>query len=46
VPLPDLSRFNQLLNDPGNQDDGPDDAFTIRADTASPECQSGAVLAC
>jgi transposase len=37
VPWPDLSRFNQLLNDPENRDDGPDHAFTVRADTASPE---------
>jgi hypothetical protein len=45
VPLPDLSRFNQLLNDPENRDDGPDKAFTVRADTASPECQGSVVFA-
>jgi transposase len=46
VPLPDLSCFNQLLNDPGTRDRGPDGAFTVRADTTSPECQSGVVFAC
>jgi transposase len=45
VPLPDLSRFNQLLNDPQTREDGPANAFTVCADTTSPECQSGAVFA-
>jgi transposase len=45
VPLPDLHRFDQLLNDPKTRDDGPDQAFIVRADTASPECQSRVVFA-
>jgi hypothetical protein len=45
VPLPDLSRFNQLLNDPETRDRGPDKAFTVRADTTSLGCQGGGVFA-
>jgi transposase len=46
VPLPDLSRFNQLLGDPEERDGGPDKALLVRADTATPECQSTVIFAC
>jgi transposase len=45
VPLPDLSRFNQLLNGPAGQDDLPDEALTIRADAAPPEGRNIVVFA-
>jgi hypothetical protein len=35
VPLPDLSRFNELLGSSASPCDPPGEAFTIRADTAS-----------
>jgi transposase len=37
VPLPDLSLFNQLLSSPPCRDDVHDEAFSARADDASPE---------
>jgi transposase len=37
VPLPDLSLFNQLLGSPPCRDDIQDEAFSARADDASPE---------
>jgi transposase len=37
VPLPDLSRFNQLLGGPVSQDELPEDVLTIRTDVAPPE---------
>jgi transposase len=46
VPLPDLSRFNQLLNDPESRDDSPHKALTVRADTTAPECQSSVIFVC
>jgi transposase len=45
VPLPDLSLFNQLMSDPVSRDDCHDEAFSLRADDASPECQSTVILA-
>ena len=45
VPLPDLSRFNQLLNSLAAQDDLPDESLTIRADVVSPETRSNVVFA-
>jgi hypothetical protein len=46
VPLPDLTRFNQLLNDPEDRDGGSDKALTVRADAAAPECQGSVIFAC
>jgi hypothetical protein len=46
VPLPDLNSFNQLLSTAVNRNDGPDKAFTIRADAASPECRGSVIFAC
>jgi hypothetical protein len=37
VPLPDLSRFNQLLGGPVSQGELPDDLSTVRTDVAPPE---------
>ena len=45
VPLPDLSRFNQLLNSLASQDDLPDESLTIRADVVSPGTRSNVVFA-
>ena len=44
VPLPDLNSFNQLLSAAMNRDDGHDEAFTVRADAASPECQGSVIF--
>lgn len=44
VPLPDLSRFNQLLSGPMGPDDAPEEALTIRADAVSPESHSHVVF--
>ncbi len=38
VPLPDLSRFNLLMDDSPGRDDSRAEAFTSRGDDASPEC--------
>jgi hypothetical protein len=46
VPLPDLNRFNQLLNTAVNRDDAQDKTFTVRADTPSPECRGSVFFAC
>ena len=45
VPLPDLSRFNQLLDDSVNRDNGHAKAYTVRADTTLPESQSNVFFA-
>jgi transposase len=45
VPLPDLSRFNQLLSGPMGQGEAPEEPLTIRADAVPPEGQSHVVLA-
>jgi len=45
VPLPDLNRFNQLLNSAAVPDDSAAEPFTIRADAASPQEQSIVVFA-
>ncbi len=45
VPLPDLSRFNQLLSGPVSQGEAPEEALTIRADAVPPEGQSHVVFA-
>jgi hypothetical protein len=40
VPLPDLSRFNQLLNGPVSQDDTHDEVLIVRANVTPPESRS------
>jgi len=45
VPLPDLSRFNQLLGDPTCRDDAPDKTFSARAVDGSPERQNAPFFA-
>jgi transposase len=45
VPLPDLSRFNQLLSSSAVADDSADEPFTVRADVAPPQGQSIVVFA-
>jgi transposase len=45
VPLPDLSRFNQLLNSSTGPEDSAAEPFTVRADAVSPEGQSIVVFA-
>jgi hypothetical protein len=45
VPLPDLSRFNALLNHATTPHDAADESFTVRADVASPPGQSSVVFA-
>jgi hypothetical protein len=44
VPLPDLSRFNQLLSGPVAPDDSLDEALTICADAVSPESHGDVVF--
>jgi hypothetical protein len=45
VPLPDLSRFNQLLGGPVDRDELPDEALGMRADVAPPESRSNVFFA-
>jgi transposase len=45
VPLPDLSLFNQLLGSSSCRDDIHDEAFSVRADDASPEGQNAQFFA-
>lgn len=45
VPLPNLSRFNELLSRSAVLQDSADEPFTIRADAASPPGQSCVVFA-
>jgi len=45
VPLPDLSLFNQLLGSATRRDDVHDEAFSARADDASPEKQNAQFFA-
>jgi hypothetical protein len=45
VPVPDLSRFNELLNSTVTGHDAADEPFTVRADVASPPGQSSIVFA-
>jgi hypothetical protein len=45
VPLPDSSRFNQLLGGPVSRDDSPDEALIMRADVAPPESGSNVFFA-
>jgi transposase len=40
VPMPDLSRFNQLLGSAVSRDDSPDEALIMRADAAPPASRS------
>jgi transposase len=44
VPLPDLSRFNQLLEGAADRDEWPDEALGMRADVAAPESRSPVVF--
>jgi transposase len=45
VPLPDLSLFDQLLGSSSCRDDIHDEAFSVRADDASPERQNAQFFA-
>ena len=45
VPLPDLSRFNQLLSSGATPEDSPVDSFASRVDAAPPESPSNVVFA-
>jgi hypothetical protein len=45
VPLPDLSRFNQLLGGSVDRDELPDEALGVPADVAAPEGRSNVSFA-
>lgn len=45
VPLPDLSRFNQLLSGCGTPGDSPNESFTLHADVATAEGPSHVTFA-
>jgi hypothetical protein len=45
VPLPDLSRFNELLSSSVVPHDSTDEPFTVRADVSAPPGQSSVLFA-
>jgi hypothetical protein len=45
VPLPDLSRFNELLSSSVVPHDSADESFTVRADVSSPPGRSSVLFA-
>jgi hypothetical protein len=45
VPLPDLNRFNELLNSSADHHDRADEPFTVRADVTPPQGQNTVIFA-